>query len=152
MEVVMLIPSSVQRVPAHTRTAVNNQIWQQMEARLEYFRGHPTEIPHRLAELDVEWDVERALETGSAALSLGGLVMNLLTGRKRWLMLPLAVQGFYMQHALQGWCPPLPMLRKLGYRTPQEIEHERAALEAMVREATLGPETSEHNGGRHRRN
>ena len=36
-----------------------------------------------------------------------------------------------MQHALQGWCPPLPVLRRLGFRTQNEIERERYALEGV---------------------
>jgi hypothetical protein len=42
------------------------------------------------------------------------------------------VQTFYLQHTLQGWCPPLPLLRRLGFRTPGEIEEERAELEALL--------------------
>jgi hypothetical protein len=143
----MLIPSSAQRVPTHTRSEINEQIQQQMRTRLEYYRAHVEEIPKRLEELDREWDVERALETGSAALSLAGLGMHFLTGRRRWLALPLVVQGFFMQHAIQGWCPPLPALRRLGYRTPEEIEHERAALESMVRHMARGEQKTRHNGG-----
>jgi hypothetical protein len=44
---------------------------------------------------------------------------------------PLAVQAFYLQHTLQGWCPPLPLLRRLGFRTPREIGDERSALRAV---------------------
>jgi hypothetical protein len=36
-----------------------------------------------------------------------------------------------MQHALQGWCPPVPLLRRLGFRTSFEIEEERQALKAL---------------------
>jgi hypothetical protein len=53
--------------------------------------------------------------------------MGVLMGR-RWLILPLTVGGFLLQHGLRGWCPPLPVLRHLGVRTPREIEAERYAL------------------------
>jgi hypothetical protein len=36
-----------------------------------------------------------------------------------------------MQHALQGWCPLLPLLRSVGFRTQYEIERERCALLAI---------------------
>ena len=39
--------------------------------------------------------------------------------------------GFLFQHAVQGWCPPIPILRRLGFRTSYEIEEERAALKAL---------------------
>ena len=46
-------------------------------------------------------------------------------------MLPLVVSGFLLQHAIQGWCPPLPVFRKLGFRTRAEIEQERYALKLL---------------------
>lgn len=33
-----------------------------------------------------------------------------------------------VQHALQDWCSPLPVLRRLGVRTAREIVEERFAL------------------------
>jgi hypothetical protein len=38
---------------------------------------------------------------------------------------------FPREHAVQGWCPPIPMLRRLGFRTSFEIEEERQALKAI---------------------
>ncbi|MGZ8329614.1 MAG: hypothetical protein ACXWVA_00985 [Rhodoplanes sp.] len=49
----------------------------------------------------------------------------------RFLLLPAAVMGFLLQHAVQGWCPPLSILRRLGFRTAKEIERERNALKAL---------------------
>jgi hypothetical protein len=45
--------------------------------------------------------------------------------------LPALVSGFLFQHAVQGWCPPVPVLRRLGFRTAYEIEEERRALKAL---------------------
>jgi hypothetical protein len=50
---------------------------------------------------------------------------------RRWLAIPALVQGFFLMHALQGWCPPLPVLRRLGFRTVMEIDRERNALKAL---------------------
>ena len=44
---------------------------------------------------------------------------------------PALVAGFLLQQALQGWCPPVSVLRKLGLRTQREIDEERFALEAL---------------------
>jgi hypothetical protein len=41
------------------------------------------------------------------------------------------VTAFLFQHAVQGWCPPVPILRRLGFRTVTEIEQERHALKAL---------------------
>jgi hypothetical protein len=47
---------------------------------------------------------------------------------RRFIVLPAIVYGFFLQHAIQGWCPPLPVFRHLGVRTQAEIEREKAAL------------------------
>ncbi len=44
---------------------------------------------------------------------------------------PGLVTGFFFQHALQGWCPPLPILRRMGFRTSADINEERNALKAL---------------------
>jgi hypothetical protein len=41
---------------------------------------------------------------------------------RRWLTLPALVTAFLFQHVIQGWCPPVPILRRLGFRTAHEIE------------------------------
>ena len=40
--------------------------------------------------------------------------------------------GFLLQHAVQGWCRPVPIFRRLGIRTASEIDAERYALR-MIR-------------------
>jgi len=45
--------------------------------------------------------------------------------------LPAVVGTFLLQHAVQGWCPPLTVFRRLGFRTAGEIARERYALKAM---------------------
>jgi hypothetical protein len=54
-----------------------------------------------------------------------------LLGRSRWFLLPAAASGFLLQHAVQGWCPPIPVLRRLGFRTSFEIDQERQALKLL---------------------
>jgi hypothetical protein len=44
---------------------------------------------------------------------------------------PAVVTTFLLQHALQGWCPPVPFFRKRGVRTMREIDTERYALKAL---------------------
>lgn len=122
--------TSAYRVRGQTDEAINQKIRRQTEESIAYFAAHPQQIDQRLHELDDEWDVERMLETGSSCITLFGLLMSVARGRK-WLILPLAVQGFFLQHALQGWCPPLPGLRRLGFRTEGEIDEERYALKAL---------------------
>jgi hypothetical protein len=84
-------------------------------------------IQQRLRELDREWDIERAIEANASSLALIGVALGAFVNR-RFLVLPAAVAAFLLQHALQGWCPPVPILRRLGFRTQSEIERERCAL------------------------
>lgn len=132
-----MVVATVDRVRLATRPDLNARIQRLIEANVRHFEENPDEIPARLEELDREWDVERTLETGSASLTLAGLVLGATVSRK-WLLLSLGVQGFFLQHALSGWCPPLPALRRMGVRTTDEIESERRELLAIQR----------RNGGR----
>lgn len=85
----------------------------------------------RIGELDREWDIERVLEVNASSLALTGLVLG-ATVDKKWLTLPAVVLPFLLQHALQGWCPPLPLLRRLGLRTQGEIDREKYALKELL--------------------
>ena len=124
-------PSTVDRVPAHTSPSINAWIRDQTERRIEHLvNAPPAAIQKRLDELEEEWDVERALETNASLAALLGIALGVAVD-KRWLILSTAVGGFLLQHALQGWCPPLPILRRLGFRTSYEIDAERYALKAM---------------------
>src|SRR5262249_37786371 len=85
---------SAKRVPEHTPTDVNLAIAERTKQSIAYFDDHREHIPRRLGELDREWDVERMLALGSSCLSLAGLALA-RSGRRRWLWLPLVVQGSY---------------------------------------------------------
>src|SRR5688500_14334455 len=114
-----MIATTAARVPRQTSRVSNDRIRRQLEMSVAYHAEHPEQIDARLAELGREWDIERVLETGSSSLTLAGLVLGITRSRK-WLLLSLGVQSFFMQHALQGWCPPLPLFRRLGIRTADE--------------------------------
>jgi hypothetical protein len=87
-------------------------------------------IERRLMELDREWDIERVLELNASVAALTGMTLGATVDR-RWFLLSALVAGFLLQHAVQGWCPPIPILRRLGFRTPSKIDEERYALKAM---------------------
>jgi hypothetical protein len=125
-----MIPATSERVPAHTAEHVNARIRSATLANVAWHADHPERIDARLRELDEEWDIERALEANAATASLLGLTLALTLDR-RWMALPIAVAAFLLQHAVQGWCPPLPVLRRMGVRTADEIARERYALKAL---------------------
>lgn len=127
----MELPATRQRVIQHTQEKWNRKIREKIQRSLEYYRAHPDQIQHRLEQLDREWDVERTLEANAGALVLGGGALGVLVNRK-FFALPVVVGAFLLQHALQGWCPPLPILRRLGFRTQSEIQQERNGLEDIL--------------------
>lgn len=122
--------TTINRVPLNTSQAVNSRIEAATGARLRYCAGNPLRIERRLRELDREWDIERVLETNASVVAFLGLVLGSAVNR-RWLFVPAAVTAFLFQHAVQGWCPPLPLLRRMGVRTSREIEIERVALKIL---------------------
>jgi hypothetical protein len=48
-----------------------------------------------------------------------------------WLILPAIASTFLLQYTIQGWCPPVSILRNFGFRTRQEIDLEKCALKAL---------------------
>jgi hypothetical protein len=124
------MPSTRERVPAHTSDAVNEKIRREIRARVDEYARRPAEIGRRLDELDREWDIERAIEANAAALAFVGTALGFFA-HPYWLILPALVTAFLFQHAVQGWCPPVPVLRRLGFRTVYEIDEERQALKAI---------------------
>src|SRR5262245_50934053 len=126
-----MIPKTVERVERNTSDSINSWIEEEtLEHLREFQAAHPSRIHQRLGELDREWDIERCLETAAPTFSLIGLALG-ITKDRRFLIIPAVVQASFLQHAIQGWCPPLPVLRRLGFRTSQEIDRERNALKAL---------------------
>lgn len=119
------------RVRANTAEEINRQIDREIENRVrEYSHRTESEITQRINELEREWDIERLLETNASLLAFTGLVLG-ITRKRKWLIVPGIVLPFLLQHALQGWCPPVPIFRRLGVRTRDEINREKYALKAL---------------------
>ncbi|HET8937864.1 MAG TPA: DUF2892 domain-containing protein [Polyangiales bacterium] len=125
-----MLPPTLQRSERNTPESINERIRRETEERIAHtLAGGRAAIEARLRELDAEWDTERTLETMAASFTIGGLLLGVTVDR-RWLWFSGLVSGFLLQHALQGFCPPLPAIRALGVRTAAEIDQERYALKA----------------------
>lgn len=125
-----LVGSGGDRVRSATAGDVNPRIDQGTAGNIARHAGDSETVrQQRIAELDAEWDIERALEVNAASLMIAGLAAGAFVDR-RWLALPAVVGGLLLMHGVQGWCPPLPLLRRLGFRTRGEIDEERYALVA----------------------
>lgn len=126
-----MIPETTTRVTRNTAEHINERIRHETEENVARTAAAGLEaIDLRLEELDREWDIERILEANASSVVLLGLGLGAFVDR-RWLILPTVVAGFLLQHAVQGWCPPVPLLRRLGVRTQTEIDYERYALKGL---------------------
>ena len=125
------IPPCSKRVELHTDKEVNNIIKQKTTENINKFVGTDINtLSDRINKLDCEWDTERILEAKAASLILISTVLG-FTQDRRWLLASGLVSLFLLQHALIGWCPSLPLMRRMGIRTPNEISEEKSALKYL---------------------
>jgi hypothetical protein len=140
-----MISNTSTRVSENTADSINLKIGRQIEDSVAYHASAgPTAIQQRLEELDKEWDIERVLEANAGGVALVAVLLGLL-GNRKFFLFPAVVGGFLLQHAVQGWCPPLPIFRRLGIRSMEEINRERYALKALRGDfGEIEPATDEH--------
>ncbi|GAE33163.1 DUF2892 domain-containing protein [Alkalihalobacillus oceani] len=126
------LPPTSKRVQFNTSERINEKFALETQLNIERYRYEDQkEIMRRIEALDQEWDTERVLEASASSFILLGTILG-LTSHKRWHLLSGVVGYFLLQHSLQGWCPPLPLIRELGIRTANEINEERNALQTLL--------------------
>ena len=123
--------SSTGRVPASTAPHVNAKILDQTRASIARFGADRAAIARRLAELDREWDIDRVTMLSATLAAFATLALGLWRGR-RWFAGGLMLLGASpLAPTAIGQCPSLPLYRRLGFRTRDEIDWERYALKAL---------------------
>ena len=120
------LPGTQARVRIHTPFRINEQIREQTKERIDLCCACEIE-DERIEALCAEWDIERMVEAGAGAVTLAATALG-LAGNRKWFLVSGAASAFLLMHALQGWCPALPALRRLGVRTADEIGGEKMAL------------------------
>ncbi len=124
-------PHELSRVRRSTSAACNARIDAALERHIDEYQGAPRQmLTERIQELEREWSIERWLETNASTLALSGVLLA-AAGRPKALWLSGAVLGFLLMHGVSGWCPPLPILRRMGVRTRGEIDLEKFALKYL---------------------
>ena len=116
-----------------TSEATNRRIHRDTRAALDQAGDSPSRIRARLAELDREWTVDRALMLNFAIVGslTASLTMRTLYRERKlgaWGALFFTQMAFLAHHAIWRWCPPMPVFRRLGFRSAREISDERAVL------------------------
>lgn len=125
-----IFPPTSERVALNSSDVANASIRAETLMCLNIFKNcNENMLTEKIRRLSREWDIERVLETNAAAL----ILLSSIKGFKKskCFLVTGAVSFFLLQHALQGWCPPLPILRKLGVRTSEEIYNEKTVLKIL---------------------
>ncbi|MCD6017381.1 MAG: hypothetical protein K0S53_502 [Bacteroidetes bacterium] len=119
-----------ERVRKVTSDKSNSKIDQFIVENINKYSVSSSTISKRIVELDKMWDIERILEINMSVISLTGIALSIFVN-VYWLILPCIVLLFFVQHAIQGWCPPIPIFRSFKVRTRPEIDREKYALKAL---------------------
>jgi hypothetical protein len=137
------------RVRANTWPDLNEKLDSQAQLRLRQSAAAASsdELTTRIAKLDYEWDFDRTLETEASVMGLVGLVLGATLDR-RLFVIPAVVSTMLVVHATHGWYPLLPIFRRLGVRTRDEIDRERFGLKALRGDFTAIPLTGSTAGER----
>lgn len=120
------------RVRANTWPPINERLDMEAQLRMRDAAASAStdELTGRVTQLDYEWDFDRTLETEAALMGLLGLALG-MAADKRFLLLPAFVSTMLLVHATHGWYPLLPLFRRIGVRTADEIDRERYGLKAI---------------------
>lgn len=131
------------RVRCSTSDEANRNIDAIILSNLKKYEGKShSEISKRIKELEKEWSIERWLEMNASILAFIGVILGFVLNIY-WLILPGFVLLFLALHAIQGWCPPIPIMRRLNVRTRKEIDWEKFALKMHRGDfSTLSPKSS----------
>ncbi len=128
---VEMVPSKLDRVRAHTARKVNQEIDAKIANNIRLYSTQSDEMTtQRIRDLETEWDIERILEVNASTVAFIGTLLGAFVNH--WfLVIPVMVTGFLFLHGTQGWCPPLPLFRRMGKRTRGEIDAEKFGMKAL---------------------
>lgn len=127
-----ILPPTTKKVAFHTNNQVNQNIREKAVCRINIYKdSNEAVLSDKIEKLNHEWDTERFLEANAASIVLLSSIMGFKKKKRCWVLLTGAVGFFLLQHALQGWCPPLPVIRSLGVRTAEEINHEKTIIKLL---------------------
>jgi hypothetical protein len=117
------------RVSTSTPDSWNERIRKKTLTSIEQtIAGGRDAIDARLRALDREWDIERVTSLSAAIDAALTLAVGARRGHGWWKWGLAFLAGALATHVAVGQCPSLPLYRRLGFRTPREIEEERFAL------------------------
>jgi hypothetical protein len=127
-----IFPETSKKVAQNTCDKVNAKIRYETICCINAYKDSDAQVlTDQIEPLNYEWYTERFLETGAASIILASSLLGFAKGKLSYYLLSGTVGYFLLQHALEGWCPPLPVLRALGIRTSEEINNHKTALKII---------------------
>jgi len=90
----------------------------------------PGAIDERMAKLDREWTIGRAIKVTAALCMLIGVALALFVNIW-WLLLPIGFSVLLLQYTVSRDSVLTALFHKLGLRSSTNIQHERTALKAL---------------------
>jgi hypothetical protein len=126
-----MVPTTNSRALKHGTVAEQEALRQAIQDQVaHYAKSPPEQLDRRLAQLDHEWELERALGTVTGAAALAGVILA-ATVHAWWLGLTAAAIALQLSQTVLGRSPLAGLFRRLGLRSHGEIEQERYALKAL---------------------
>lgn len=101
------------------------------QENINHYYHNKNHIESRLKQLDVETSVEQIFELHDAANVTAGVLLSVITGKKKWLILPVLIAAVQSVQALYGVRLGTSLLHNYGFRTRAEIDKEKYALKAL---------------------
>lgn len=127
-----IIPPTSEKVPKHTNNKINTKIREETICSINVYKSsRESELSGKIDRLNYEWDTEKILETNAASIVLATSIVGFIKSKRCCFLLTGTIGLFLLQHALLGWCPPVPIIRRLGVRTSEEIKKEQMALKYL---------------------
>lgn len=118
-------------VRANTSAEINRRIDRFTEDNIRHYATQPEKvITKRINKLDQEWDVQKLVQAIDSGVGLGSIFLGVLGSKKWWFITMLAAASSGV-HAVKGWSPCAIVLRRMLFRTRQEIDREKYALKAL---------------------
>lgn len=126
------IPPTTKKVAYHTCNNTNKEIRDKTICSINTYKDSGEIIlTDKIEKLNHEWDTERILEANAASVILLGSIIGYAKKKCLWFLSTGAVGFFLLQHAIEGWCPPLPIIREMGVRTAEEINNEKTVFKII---------------------
>ena len=115
-----MLPATSTRVSEHTSPHSNERSIARSTKRGHLLERWSCFDHHRLAELENEWDMERTLQTNFAVVTMIGIALTALVDRRCSFF--RRGSRFHGSALVTGMVPPVPIFRRQGFRTTNEID------------------------------